>query len=253
MALRRGWPLFWFDLHMLWSELVISTEPDGTDSAAFDQWAALIEPWCERAGVVDPWLVSVCLETMIWWTLNPDDPNTRLSEGYPWFRFTQFETRKAGVPLTEGTVPKFAPTFSDAYPTSETTGEMIQQILYGDQKEAPARLEAANPESLDAFANRMRNDFDRQLRAYLKTMREQFNFESRPQESEHADWTVAAFAGMSYREAAQIFQDKNGYPDQSTFSKAVTRFSQRIALTLPGYRAPTDRVTARLTLGESWG
>ncbi len=218
---------------MCWAEQVLSSGwPDCADEHLFQKLVEVMPRWCEASHVVDEWLLNVCLETVVWWTLNFDNPNTRLADGYPWYHFSHLERDERGR-FRESAIPKFVPIFEDAWPQQDAPPELVERILYGERQEAHNLSRSVRSETLEQFEKRMRSDFDRQLRAYMKSLRQALNFDSRPQESEHADWAAVLFAGATDEEAARLFQkNAKGYPDTSTLCKGATRFAKRIGLTL---------------------
>lgn len=89
-------------------------------------------------------------------------------------------------------------------------------------------------EPLEAFEKRMEDQLRSQLKAHIRMLRLSVYGEAANKTAfEHAQWTALAFAGISYADIARSDLANAPHLDpESTVRKAVTRFAERISLTL---------------------
>jgi hypothetical protein len=192
------------------------------------------------------WLGDIVAETIIWWSVEPDGPAAKLAPGFIWFalspgRAHHWEDRRK--------LP-FAPTFKDPRPrrsvpvdtsgiAAKPTPEAVQLAL-----RAVARA-FEKQESIEQFSRRMKKEFNDQLNAYVRMLRDR-----RSQARVHAEWTVLKFSGKSIRQIADMELPPRRAPHEDAeeaVKKAVHRFAERIGLTLPHKenRQPRPRPLAR--------
>lgn len=216
-ALQDLCPHFWKSLH---DDVWTTQDPEN------------VAPWLRAHSVVDDWFADIIAETLISWTKDPKGPNERLDPDYRWF-----------MVRSEDKAPDFCPQFGQPYPTYAAPENLTLDTLHSiPRNEMEDWTKLVETEPLEEFAGRMRRQFEAQLREYVKTMKDGWNYDSSPQLWEHAQWTALAFVRVPIAEIARRWKNlqrvgANGQPvyrdAESTVSKAVKRFAARIDLTLP--------------------
>ena len=196
---------WWFLLHLnwhaqsFWMLLHRDVWRAPDEKAALDRWAALV-------GVVDPWLLEAATDTLAWWTKYPDPPETRHEPGSIWIFW-----RGALVNMKP-----FAPVFFDALPRNE----------HG-RRESPAE-----------FAQRMRAQFETEMKTYRQeyergSFTAQHYFDQHPQVKEHMLWVVSRFCGVSIEEALERWPPADRYEDPiGTITRKTNELARKIGLTL---------------------
>jgi hypothetical protein len=217
LALRRRYPTFWRKLNEFWR---------AGNLADF-------ETWCEERGICDAWLREVCLETIALWETDPSGPNASLSYDYPWFQLTR--TSHLGFEL-----PDFNPVFEDPFLTCTRPPDFPERFNATQGKNLGIFKELVKTEGLEEFERRMRSQFEKQLRSYLKQVRESYDYGARPKIFIHAEWTALVFSGAPVGLIADEVASLSADPvDESTIRKAVWRFARKIGLTIPEKPLPS--------------
>ena len=210
-ALQTHCPEFWRNLNKLWR--------------AGD--VANLEAWSER-WLRDDWLNQAYLDTLKSWDEEPGGPNARLAPEHLWFRWD-----------CDLRAPAFEPAFKQPFPiyaSSRGVGAELADLFYRSSKaDLRAIRKEIEIEPLSYFERRIRSQFEKQLRAYIKQIKESWNYGSRAESTKHAQWTALVFCGMR---VPQILRDGHAYRGITEYAirKAVSRFAERIGLTLGSLR-----------------
>lgn len=165
-------------------------------------------------GVGDEWLFDVLNDSLKAWEKDPE----------------------AGLDLhsVRSETPPFKPTFEQPEPAEVQIDSVI--IVDADNNAVARDVPDYGLESPEDFAKRLTADFEKQLRAHIKKISDvwhtdprQPQLHRREQLGQHALWTAQRFCGIPFERIAGA----NPMYDESSIRKAVTRFSDRIGLTLP--------------------
>ena len=165
--------------------------------------------WLAQMHITDEWFIQAIKDTLKEWSASPDSPGAQLAPGHLWFYYSD--------PLGEWRIAPFAP------------------IVAGH----PAYLK-----SREEFAERMRNQFEQQLAAYMSGEDYVGGFWEEPANRRRdIEWTVARFVGVPIPEIIKEWLDAkaaglshNNKDMQQTVYRSVRRFADEIGLTLPSYK-----------------
>lgn len=212
LQLQQRYPDFWIGLNEVWRA------------------GKGLSEWMRDEDVVDKWLVDYVIATIKLWDSYPSGPNATLRPGFLWF----------GIPPDDCTVmrPDFKPVFETPHLIDRRPDDLQKRVSESSLDEIKAQSDEFEfnklEETPDEFRKRMREQFEAQLTKYIKSIRSPYGHEASPSTLEHAGWTVAAFAGLTYAEIVRL--DLEGAPHhapEDTVRMAVNRFAGDIDLTLP--------------------
>lgn len=196
---------WWFLLHLNWHAQSFWMLLHRDVWRAPDQKAAL-DRWAKQCGVTDTWFLEAAADTLVWWTEYPDLPETRHEPGSIWIFWR-------GALFYE---KPFTATFHNALP----------------------RLIAGHRESPAEFAERMRTQFDGQMKTYRQEYERgyytaQHYFDQHPQVKEHMLWVVQRFCGVSIEEVLERWPPADRYEDPvGTITRKTNELARKIGLTL---------------------
>lgn len=191
--LRQCAPSFWRTLHDdVWLK--------GGSYDALRLWAC-------RIGVRDEWLLQAVIETLVYWSHEPDSPNARLEAGHQWFFYSGAYVEISPVPE-----PVIQPAGFNRL-VLETPSAGLAELNGTRGLETPEEIE-------------------RKMREYVREYRRRF-WANEPELFTHAGLAVCRWARVPLDTVIEKMEGRYRRDPEGSITRLVSRFARKIDLRLP--------------------